>query len=457
MGIGEMIREPEQDVPVLARCDVLVVGGGPAGCAAAASAAELGAKTVLVERYGYLGGMSTGGLVVWIDRMSDWSGRQVISGFASELLDRLPREALLGPPREVWGTRTPELVGYWEDRACAFNGVVTWSPTVDPEMLKLAYMEIVLAKGVRLLLHSWAARPLQEGNSVCGVLFESKSGRQAILASVVIDTTGDGDVFALAGAAFESDIVAEDIHHKMNVAFLWAGVDMERYLSFRRLHADEHDAVVARGKQIGVVDRPHAMPCNDTCLFMGPRLAGYSCLDVEDLTEVEVESRRRMMLMLDFYRRNMPGFEHARVMLTAPQIGVRHSRRLMGTKKMTREKWAAGTVHEDEVAVSPSPDPKYPNVSVPFGCLVPATLDNLLAAGRNLSCDPVTHAFMREIPQCWAMGQAAGVAAAVAVKSRMLVRNVDISEVRSHLWKQGVFLHDERSDVPGSRALKRRP
>ena len=125
---------------------------------------------------------------------------------------------------------------------------------------------------------------------------------------------------------------------------------------------------------------------------------------------------------------------------TSPQIGTRHSRRLIGAKRMSRDAWTAGGIHEDEIGVSPAPNVRYPNVSIPLGCLVPATVEGLAAAGRNLSSDPATHSFMREIPQCWAMGQAAGVAAAVAVAAGVRLRDVDVAEVRRHLAKQGAYL-----------------
>jgi hypothetical protein len=448
------IREPARDIPVFRKCHVLVVGGGPAGCAAAAAAAQLGRETILVERYGHLGGMSTGGFVVWIDRMTDWSGRQVITGFASELLDRLPKDAVLGPPDDLWGTTDQHVVDYWKERHNAFQGMVTWSPTVDPEMLKIAYLDMVLDKGVKLVLHAWGVAAIQEGDAVHGVIFESKSGRQAILADVVIDATGDGDIFALAGAPFEMDtyhanapaeevefVIPATIHDRMNISCRWGGVDMERYRHFRREHAEAYQAIMEQGKAIGVVDRPHSMPRNEVALFMAPKLSGYSCLNVEDLTAVEIEGRRRMMRMLDFYRHNMPGFEHAWVMDTSPQLGTRHSRRLAGVKKMVRAEWSSGVVHQDEVGVSPSPNRRFPNVSVPLGCLVPVALNNLLAAGRNLSSDPASHSFMREVPQCWLMGQAAGVAAAVAANAGVRVRDVDIHDVRQQLVKQGVYLH----------------
>jgi glycine/D-amino acid oxidase-like deaminating enzyme len=445
------VREPARDLPVFRSCDVLVVGGGPAGSAAAASAAQLGADTMLVERYGHLGGMSTGGFVLWIDRMTDWQGRQVIAGFANDLLDRLPPEAVLGPPPALWGSKDAAVVAYWKDRYNAFQGTVTWSPTVDPEMLKMASLDLVLARGVSLLLHAWVVAVVQEGDEVRGAIFESKSGRQAILAKVVVDATGDGDVFALGGGRYETDTVAPDareefefvvppnIHDRMTLSSRWGGVDMDRYLAFRNGEPERYQAVMARARREGVVDRPHVMPRNDVALFMAPKMSGYSCLDVEHLTAVEIEGRRRVRQLLDFYRREMPGFERAWLIDTSPQIGTRHSRRLEGVKRMTRDAWTAGLRHADEVGMSPSPNARYPNVSIPLGCLVPTALDGLLAAGRNLSSDTATHSFMREIPQCWAMGQAAGVAAAVAVAAGVRVRDVDVTEVQRQLAKQGVW------------------
>jgi hypothetical protein len=439
-GKRETIRESAREIPVYAHCDVLVVGGGPAGCAAASSAAQIGSETILMERYGYLGGMSTGGLVIWIDRMSDWSGRQVITGFANDLIDRIPKEGLLGPPKEIWGSQDPELVQYWHYRAGSFNGTVTWSPTIDPEMLKNASFDIVKERGIKLLLHSWAVAAIQEDKTILGVIFESKSGRQAILAKMVIDTTGDGDIFALAGESFETDIFERSIHHSMNVAFLCGGVDMERYINFQQTRQNEFRDITTKALEICGVALPHPTSRNDVCVFMGPKLSGYSCLEVEDLAAVEVESRRLMISLIDFYRGKLPGFEKAWIMQTAPQMGVRHSRRLEGVKKMNFDDWTSGKKYEDEIGVSPPPTPQYSNVSIPLHCLIPKRIDNLLVAGRNLSCDAKTHNFMREIPNCWVMGQAAGVAATVSVDSGALVRDVNANEVRRQLTSQGVYL-----------------
>lgn len=435
------VHEPGRDIPVYRECDVLVVGGGPSGTAAAASAARAGADVVLLERYNHLGGLSTGGLVIWIDRMTDWQGQLVIRGFAEELFDRLPPEAVAGPAPQDWGSTDSAKAHHWSFRTAAYHGVVTWSPTVDPERLKLLSQELVIERGVKLVYHSWAAMPLVENGRVCGATFESKEGRMAIRAKVVVDATGDGDIFARAGAAYVNDIEEADVHHCMNTSWMFAGVDMERWIAFRDHSPDGYRAFMEGGREAcGLFDRPFVSWRNDVALFMGPRQSGYSALDVDDLTAVEVRSHRAMDAHLAYYRQHAPGFEDAYFMLSAPQIGVRHARRLKGVDAVLRSRWSEGTALPTEVGVTPSVSPKFPNISIPYGALVPEQLDGLLACGRHISCDRNSHGFMREIPQCWITGQAAGVAAALAVHQGVQPRSVDVGELQRALLKQGVYL-----------------
>jgi 2-polyprenyl-6-methoxyphenol hydroxylase-like FAD-dependent oxidoreductase len=435
------VHEPARDLPVYRDCDVLVVGGGPSGTAAAVAAARSGAHTVLLERYNHLGGLSTGGLVIWIDRMTDWQGQLVIRGLAEELLARLPPDAIAGPGRAEWGSTEAARAAHWSHRTAAYHGIVTWSPTVDPERLKLASQELVIESGVKLVYHAWACQPLMQQGRVAGASFESKEGRLAIRARVVVDATGDGDLFARAGAGFDNDVEEADVHHCMNTAWMFAGVDMERWIAFKAGQPEAHAAFMARGRaECGLFDRPFVSWRNDVALFMGPRQTGYSALDVDDLTAVEVRSHRAMAAHLAFYRQHAPGFEAAYLMVSAPQLGVRHARRLHGVDAVLRSRWGDGVPLADEIGVTPAVSPRFPNVSIPYGALVPARLDGLLACGRHISCDKNSHGFMREIPQCWITGQAAGTAAALAVAQGVAPRAVDVAALQAALLRQGVFL-----------------
>ena len=439
-------RESARELVIDRRTDVLVVGGGPAGTAAAVAAARQGASVTLLERYNHLGGLSTGGLVIWIDRMTDWSGTQVIRGIANDLIGRLPATAVAGPPRAAWGARDDATAAYWAIRSAAFHGIVTHSPTIDPEWLKWESLTILAEHKVDLMLHCWAASPVMEGDTIKGVVYESKERRRVIMAGCVVDCTGDGDLYAWAGHPFESDINETDINHAMNVAWLFGGVDMGVWLAFRASPAFAE--FMARGRaKVGLFEKPFVSWRDDVALFMGPRKSGMSCLDVDDLSYVEFESRRLMVEHLAFYRTHAPGFAGAFLMLSAPQMGARHSRRLIAEKRVTRGQWDGGLVHEDEIGVSPSPSEKFPVISIPYGALLPLHLDGLLAAGRHIGCDPSSHSFLREIPQCWVTGQAAGTAAALAVGAGVAPRLLEANKLQAALLSQDVYLRTVRAQT----------
>ncbi|QQO35594.1 FAD-dependent oxidoreductase [Bradyrhizobium diazoefficiens] len=434
-----MVNEPPRQVPVRHAVDVLVVGGGPAGTAAAIAAGRLGAKVILAERYNHLGGLSTGGLVIWIDRMTDWDGRLLIAGLGRELLDRLPKDAVLGPAESLWGSRAAEHVATWKPRISAFHGIVTHSPMVDPEALKAVSLQAVREAGVKLLFHVWASSAIVQDGRLNGVVFESKQGRFAVTAKVVIDTTGDGDIFADAGETSASDIEPNNMHHCMNTSWLLGGVNNETWLAFQST-AEFSDFTSRARRELGLYEVAMATWRNDVAVFMGPRWSGYSGLDVDDLTEVELRSRDKMMQMLSWYRANAPGFKDAWILLTAPQIGVRQTRRLLGQGIMIREDWRKGVVHDDEIAISPSLGPKFDPVSVPYRSLLPRGTSGLLVAGRHISTDASSQTFMREIPQCWLTGHAAGVAAGLAANTGVSPSEMPVRDIQKALLHQGAHL-----------------
>lgn len=436
----DAIQEPARRTPVYRSCDVLVVGGGPAGTAAAVAAAREGADVVLVERYGHLGGLSTGGLVSWIDRMADWQGNLIVAGIGQELIDRCGPDATLGPERDIWGSKDSVESAYWRVRTAALRGTVQWSPTVDPEVLKLVSNDIVREAKVHVLKHCWVVATMQDDGRVGGVIFESKQGRYALTAPVVVDCTGDGDVFAQAGAGFDDDFDPESAHARLNTSFRFGNVNMRRYLDFRMLRDAEHKQVMKQASAEGIQLLAHPTPYESVALFLTPKLSGYSALNVADLTEVEFISRDIARKGLAFYREHVPGFERAWILDTASQIGTRHARRLAGVERITIEHWRASGRCPDSIGLCPGFTEAFPTLQIPYRSLVPESVDGLLAAGRNLSADTKSHAALREIPECWVMGQAAGIAAAMAVGAGRQVRDVAIDALQAKLLKQGAIL-----------------
>ena len=438
------IQEPARHTPVYGSCDVLVVGAGPAGTAAAVAAAREGADVVLIERYGHLGGLSTGGLVSWIDRMADWNGELVVAGIGKELVDCCGPDATIGPPQYLWGSRDATAAAYWRVRTAGLNGVVQWSPTVDPEVLKLVTHDIVREAKVHVLMHCWVVGAIVEGNQVEGVLFESKQGRFAVKASAVIDCTGDGDVFAQAGAAFDDDVDSESAHARMTTSFRFGNVEMRRYLDFRMIYPEEYKEAMRKASQEGLSLLAHATPYESVALFLTPKMGGFSALNVEDLTEVEFTCRDVARKGLEFYRRHVPGFERAWILDTASQIGTRHARRLVGVERITIEHWRSSGLYPDSIGLCPGVTEKFPTLQIPYRCMVPRDVEGVLAAGRNLSADTKSHAALREIPECWVMGEAAGVAAVMAVNGRHRLRDVSVPELQRRLLERGAII-----DPPG--------
>ena len=270
-----------------------------------------------------------------------------------------------------------------------------------------------------------------------------------MLAKIVIDTTGDGDIFTAANVAGEDDVLEDSIHGTMNTAWLFGGLDVPRWLEFKMNEKPAFSEFTQRAReQLSQFSLPMPAWRDDVVVFMGPRLSGFNAVDLEDLNQVEHLSRQRMQDLLRFYRTHAPGFENAWVMLTAPQIGVRHSRRMRGQTQMTGEDWKMGVWHDDEVGVSPSLAPKFASVSIPYRALIAERVPNLIAAGRHMSSDAQTHTFMREIPQCWVTGQAAGAAAALAASAEVDAIEVDIDALQRALLKQGAFLRPKRNFSP---------
>lgn len=443
----KFIVEAEQNIPVYAETDVLVVGGGPAGFSAAVSAARAGAKVILMERYGYLGGMATGGYVLLIDCMDDGKGNLVIKGVVEELIERLRKvDGVIEPEKEIWGSSDVNHILKW--RQWAGTGgedkIIRYSPVVDPEMMKCVCNDMIEESGVRPLLHAWFSKAYMEGNEVKGAIFESKSGRMAVLSKVVIDCTGDGDVYATAGAEFTEG------HLPLGLVFRVGNVDTDKAAKY----LDENGKKISEDlKEIGGISGGYSFGILPQGFFMRssiPNIVWFnnttkgSAINVDDLIYVEVNTRKSMVKTIDYFKKNVPGFENAVVIDTAPQIGTRSSRLLKGEYVITRKELHDGATYEDAVVFSQPPyrnfDPSHPLKQIPYRCFLPKNIDNILVAGRCISGDLGAIEMLRVIPTSMLMGQACGVAAALAVKNGIKPRNVDANDIRNVLRSQNVMI-----------------
>lgn len=398
--VGGRVLQPERPLAVMHETDVLVVGGGPAGFAAAVAAARVGAKTALVERYGYLGGLWTGGLVLLVyPTHATENGRltKVVRGVGDELLARI---AKLPDAATRYAAGKPD-------------------PTTDPEITKLVMDEMIAEAGVKMFFHSWVADVVLDGEAVRGVVIESKAGRQAVLARVVVDASGDGDVFAAAGAEHEQRLHAVGLVHRLG-------------------NVDRAD--LAKLQEAGFKNLGAEEPL-DSVRWVNLRGPSTDGLDIAELSRLEVAHRRSIWNRLEKLRRT-PGADKIFILQTAPQIGVRITRLLAGTRKMTDREARSGERGADTVAIGGTygGGAGNPGFAVPYGALVPRKVDNLLAAGRCLDVDTPMVEDMRLIATCLLTGHAAGAAAALAVRHRCRPRDLDLADLRTLLRQQGAYL-----------------
>lgn len=442
----EYIHEQAKEIEVFDRCDVLVVGAGPAGTAAAVSAARNGAgKVVLLERYGHLGGMATGGQVLFIPHLSEGK-QQMIAGIQQEWLDRLEKmpNGLIGPDRKDIGSTDPALIDKWRKYyGFVCDGWIWYGAYVDPEMLKIAMVNMVEDAGVTVYCHAWGSEALMEGNRVIGVTFQSKEGRKAILAGKVIDCTGDGDIFASAGCAYEKEYSGDDRSYNVSVVFRLGNVDSEEFRNWKYdPNSHYRDKLAEYKKLFGYRISPFVTPMKDI-MWVNNFVEGKDCCNVQDLTDTEMLIRRSLNEGIEWIRENVPGFKNAFLHDTAPQLGTRGSRRLNGTYRLTMDDIAQTIEHEDTIAIIPAHRRmKYKSpIELPYGVMLPADdVEDLLAAGRCFSSAHDANDHANLIPHCVALGEAAGSAAALALQSNTTFRNVDVKKVQQMLKKQGVYL-----------------
>ncbi len=423
------------EAPVSLSAEVIVCGGGPAGLCAAVAAAQEGADTLLIERYGFLGGMATAGL---INPFMPYytGGEQIIEGLFQQIIDRL------------------DAAGGWSHRQDE------WArDAFDPEIMKLVAQDMVEEAGVELRLHTMVVDASSDNGHVRQALLGSKSGLEAAEATIFIDTTGDGDLAARAGVPYEQGRPEDGLSQPMTLMFRMTGVDEERMPS-----REEINRLYDQAKAVGEIDNPRENVLwfyttrHGDIHFNTTRVVHHDGTSAADLTAAEMEARRQVQQMVNFLTEKVPGFADAYLSTTGTQIGVRESRRILGEYTLTAEDVLGASKFADGIARgcydidihNPSGTgtvikslPAGESYDIPYRCLCPRGFDNLLVAGRPISATHQAHSSLRVMPIAAAVGEAAGTAAAMCIAQEQSVTAVDVAKLRERLRRRGANIGGE--------------
>jgi 2-polyprenyl-6-methoxyphenol hydroxylase-like FAD-dependent oxidoreductase len=444
--------------PVRYDCDVLVAGGGTAGVVAALAAARNGAKTILIDRNGFLGGTMINGagpLHSFFNLYKAFPGVekvQVVRGIPQEIIDRMV--AAGGSPGHLE-----------QDKGGGYDSVIT---LIDWEIFKGVIFDMMEEAGVRILLHVMAVEAVREGNQVKGVIIEGKSGREAILARTVIDTSGDGDIAAKAGAKF----IKQHGTTKVGMPFGMNNVDMPRLVKFleehgmvnQLIHADKGskiDDIIRLGFELRKIPlfREYMEPTgiwgplgaslheNNYNYINGTSVPDVDATDTETLSRAEITLRRQVMTLSKMMKEHLPGFENAYLTWTPVCVGVRYTRVIECEHDMTLDEIVNCRRFDDEVMLygfhDCAPRIQIKNggwYGIPYRAFIPRGVEGLLVAGRLITSIWEAHMSTRNTVSCMAQGQAVGTAAALAAKAGIVPRRVDTAKLRQVLKDQDVFL-----------------
>jgi ribulose 1,5-bisphosphate synthetase/thiazole synthase len=430
--------EPAREIPVKCEVDVLVCGAGPSGFAAAVAAARAGASTLLIEQTSAVGGVATSGM------MSHWTGDS-----EGPILDELLHRACeIERDYHYYGAK-----------------VLKGRNINNPEKTRAVMLEMLEQSGAQVQLYTLAASIIKQGNRVCGIITESKSGREAIFSKVVIDATGDGDVSAKAGAEYIKGRESDQAMQPVTVMFKVGGVDTSRAI----YPGEFEDYIQVPNGEIQALAREQLpRPAGHVLLYPTSlpgvvtvnmtNMTGIDGTKVEDLTRGDIGCRRQIPLIVDFLRRNAPGYENCFVVSSAPMLGVRETRHFEGLYIVQKEDIEAARIFDDWIATrcffnfdihsltGPGLDDngaqndfaqkrKY---TLPYRALVPKSVDGLLFAGRNISGTHVAHSNFRAMAIALNIGQGAGIAAALCAREGKQPREMNVESIQAILVSQGV-------------------
>lgn len=449
MNHAKVVKEPERTIPVAMKTQVVVVGGGPAGFGATIAAAQNDVDVLLIERYGFLGGVGTGGYSIFLPLIT----LRLIGGVLSKLVDNALKFGGVIHPSEA------EKVMKIDDLSMGMPNT-----PYDTEVMKFVMNEMVEETGGKLLLDSLVVDAIvAENNQVKGVIIENKSGRTAILADIVIDATGDGDVMKAAGAPLRKP----EKSLPLTLMFRMNNVNNDLLLEERRKNPGLISTLLKKAMDKNDLDLPPAperfvpgteksapIPLIDVgylpplpwhrkgeALIWGAH-AQIDCTNAVDLSKAEIDTRKQVFEIARFLREYVPGFGESYLQDTAPQIGVRESRHIIGEYILTEDDIITGRRFEDAVVESACWDRPSVPYCIPYRSLIPQKIEGILAAGRCLSITP--KGFLqnspRDIPTCMATGEAAATAAALAIRSNVDLRHLDPAVLREALLRSGARL-----------------
>jgi hypothetical protein len=443
------IAEPARTLPVYGEFDVVVIGGGPAGLAASVSAAKHGARTLLVERYGFLGGMGTAGGVTNFAGLygrKDGEMQQLVHGVVDDLLARIDALGGLNQPQDGMQGRI---------RVRSY----------DVSAYKCAADQLLLAAGAQILFHAWAAAVVMNGKAIEALVVETKSGRQAIRAHKFIDCSGDADVAHFAGVPFElgdgqgSALFPSTMFRVGHVDAPRALAAVGEFSAINKLMDDSELREPGRYKfpRKGAILRPNKNPAEWRANVTQIRNAAGMAMDATDarqLSEGELEGRRQITEYFRFLKNEVPGFEESAIVDIAPQVGIRETRRISGAYSLSGEDILSSARFDDVIGINAWPmemhvdgaiswgfprDENRAYNDLPWRMLLTCEVDNLLVAGRCASMTHEGQSAARASGGCFVMGQAAGTAAALLANGTTFA-STDVRRLQQVLHDDGVYL-----------------
>ena len=411
---SDTYQEPSKQLPVYGKFDVIVVGGGPAGFAAALASAKNGAKTLIIEKFSFFGGTGTASLMACIVGYRNQvkpDNLQTSKGTAEEVILRLKELNGLGHSTSYKAVQ----------QYTTTKGDLNYSYPIDSEKTKFVLTKMLYESGTNILFHTMFVDSIMEGNNIIGVIVENKSGRQAIFGKVIIDASGDADVAYKAGVPYWQAQVGKDNYLK-NCLMYKVGINP------------------ANAEKLGGVIT------NNEKLFWGPG-SDRNCINADELTKSEIETR---LAVYDNFKKNQessaPLLDGAFITETAPMLGIRQTRFIKGVYQISNDDVLQGKKFDDSIAMSAQPIISYygyrrflehTGYEIPYRCMLPQKVEGLLVTGRCMSSDQQAYESWRAMAPVMCLGQAAGTAAAVCIDTKKSPKEVNVEQVRSELVKQG--------------------